>query len=151
MKDEDDGYPGTYVSKLGKLPPTVGMPKSYFDRRGCLMDCRGPLVISGKSHWGFGIQVLTQSHDISAWPEPGEVVPYGVTVEDEAWIFSFSILAGCVIGTRSIVAAGSVVRGQTVAPNVMVAGNPARVVARWNGDRWFYLPTDESGFCRELK
>ena len=142
--------PGTFA-RFGDLPLTVGYPRSYFDRRGCIIDCRGPLIISGKSHWGFGITVLTQSHDIGAWPDPGSVIPYGVTVEDEAWIFSFSILAGCVIGERAVVAAGCVVRGQTVAPNVMVAGNPARVIARWKDGRWSYLKVSESGFCRDLR
>jgi len=142
--------PGTFV-RLGDLPPTVEHPRSYFDRRGCIIDCRGPLVISGKSHWGWGVIVLTESHDLSAWPDCGPVIPYGVTVEEGAWIFSFSMLAGCVIGANSVVAAGCVVRGQAVAPNVMVAGNPARVIARWEGGKWSYLKVSESGFCRDLR
>jgi acetyltransferase-like isoleucine patch superfamily enzyme len=143
--------PVAYAGKLGDLPPTVGLPRSYFDKRGCVLDCRGPLFISAKSRWGFSVQVLTQSHDISKWPESGAIIPYGVTVEDEAWIFSFSLLTGCVIGAGSIVTAGTVVRGQIVAPNVMVAGNPARVIARWNGEKWCYLSAEASGFCRDLQ
>jgi hypothetical protein len=32
----------------------------------------------------------------------------------------------------------------------MVAGNPARVVAHWAGERWRYLPEALSGFARVL-
>ncbi len=43
-----------------------------------------------------------------------------------------------------------VVRGQNVASGVMVAGNPARVVARWDGEKWIHLPVEEAGWEREL-
>ena len=49
-----------------------------------------------------------------------------------------------------LVAAGTVVRGQNVAPYTMVAGNPARVIARWDGEKWERVPTSETGFEREL-
>jgi acetyltransferase-like isoleucine patch superfamily enzyme len=78
------------------------------------------------------------------------VVAYGVIVQDGAWIGSTSLLMGCTIGAGAIVAAGSVVRGQVIEPGIMVAGNPARVIARWDGTRWNYLPSEQSGFQREL-
>lgn len=134
---------------LGKLPSTVELPERYFAKRGITLDCRGPLVIAASSYWGFGVVVLTESHDIKSG-HIGRVVPYGVTVEAGAWIGSCSLLAGCRIGAGAIVAAGTVVRGQTVAPGVMVAGNPARVIARWDGERWEYLPGDVSGYERRL-
>lgn len=134
---------------LGRLPATVGLPESYFRKRGIFLDCRGPLVIDKRSVWGFGVAVLTESHDISEG-KVGRVTPYGVTVEAGAWIGSCAVLAGCHVGTGAVVAAGTVVRGQTVAPGVMVAGNPARVIARWNGQRWEYLSGNESGYERRL-
>jgi acetyltransferase-like isoleucine patch superfamily enzyme len=140
-----------YAEKIGELPPEVGLPWSYFEKRGCFLDCRGPLVISADSQWGAGVRVLTESHDIDTWPILGPVIPYGVFVESGAWIGSFAVLAGCRIGAGSIVAAGTVVRGQTVGPDVMVAGNPARVVARWNGEKWVDLLAKASGFSRNLE
>lgn len=139
------------AGKRGELPPTVGLPWRYFERRGCFLDCRGPLSISARSNWGYGVNVLTESHTIGAWPVLGDIIPYGVTVEDGAWIGSFSLLTGCTIGRNAIVASGSVVRGQLVAPNVIVGGNPARVIARWNGERWEYLPEGECGYERILQ
>lgn len=140
-----------YAGKTGSLPASVGRPWVYFQRRGCFLDCRGPLRIHATSQWGFCVRVLTESHDIHAGPGPvGAVQPYGVTVEADTWIGSWSLLAGCVIGAGSIVAAGAVVRGQTVAPGVMVAGDPARVIARWDGERWAYLPGEATGYERML-
>ena len=135
---------------LGKLPKTVGLPAEYFKRRACFLDCRGPLEISGSSRWGYFVTVLTESHDIDDWPKMKPVTPYGVTVGDDAWIGSCSLLAGCTIGAGAIVAAGSVVRGQTVEPGIMVAGNPARVIARWDGKQWLYESAERCGFFREL-
>ncbi len=135
---------------LGKLPPTVGLPREYFAKRGILLDCRGPLVIDRHTYWGFGVVVLTESHDIGAG-KVGKVKPYGVQVDAHAWVGSGALLCGCHIGEGAIVAAGTVVRGQDVAPGVMVAGNPARVIARWDGERWEYLSEAESGYCRRLE
>lgn len=142
-----------YAGKIHDVPPTVGPDwETYLKRRGTFLDCRGPLEISPTSRWGFNVWVLTQSHETAAGPgKLGALVDRGVYVEDGAWIGSRSILCGCRIGAGSIVAAGTVVRGQNVAPGVIVAGNPARVIARWNGEKWVYLPFEESGFARELK
>lgn len=135
---------------MGKLPATVGLPREYFEKRGITLDCRGPLKIDKRTTWGFGVIVLTESHDIKGG-KVGPVVPYGVSVEAGAWVGSGALLTGCIIGAGAIVAAGTVVRGQTVAPGVMVAGNPARVIARWNGKAWDYLMSGISGYCRRLE
>lgn len=95
--------------------------------------------------------VLTESHDISGGPgNLGTVVPRGVRVDAGAWICSYSLLVGCHIGAGVIVSAGSVVRGQNVVPGVIVAGNPARVVARWLEGKWVYMDGIESEYTREL-
>ena len=142
----------SHAWNLGQLPETVGRPSRYFEKRGIILDGRGPLVIDKTSVWGLCITVLTESHDIAGGPgRLGRVVPYGVHVEAGAWIGSGVLLAGCRIGAGAIVAAGTVVRGQDVAPGVMVSGNPARVIARWDGERWAYLPEANSGYDRGLQ
>ena len=87
--------------------------------------------------WGQCISVWTTSHDIETG-YVGAEKPYPVTVDAYAWIGSNAILAGCHIGEYAIVAAGTVVRGQDVAPHIMVAGNPAQVIARWHEGKWCY-------------
>jgi acetyltransferase-like isoleucine patch superfamily enzyme len=136
---------------LGEWPTTIGHPWYYFTVRGCVLDCRGPLTIHPDTMWGYGVKVLTMSHDTSQGPgRIGVITERGVTVDEGAWIGSYALLCGCHIGAGAVVAAGTVVRGQDVAPGVMVAGNPARVVAHWAGERWRYLPEALSGFARVL-
>lgn len=136
---------------VGQLPKTVGLPEGYFRARGIFLDCRGPLRIAATSRWGVRSIVVTQSRDTSAGPgKMGRVIARGVTVDDGAWIGSGVLLVGCHIEAGAIVAAGTVVRGQNVAPGVMVAGNPARVIARWDGEQWVYLAAEHCGFRREL-
>jgi acetyltransferase-like isoleucine patch superfamily enzyme len=142
---------GAFAGKIRDLPATVGLPWDYFARRGIFLDCRGPLTISATSRWGYMVQVFTESHDLSQWPALGPVIPYGVTVDEQAWIGSQALLSGCHIGIGAVVAAGTVVRGQDVAPLVMVAGNPARVIARWQDGDWHYLPVVKSGYARRLE
>lgn len=144
-----------YAGRMGELPATVGLPWEYFAQRGIFLDCRGPLVISAESLWGFRVRVYTESHDVSGGPGAlGPTMPYGVQVDAGAWIGSEALLAGCHIGEGAIVAAGTVVRGQDVGPEVMVAGNPARVIAVWREVmgrwRWIYLPEQVSGYERRL-
>lgn len=125
-------------ARMGDWPQTIGLPESYFQVRGCVLDCRGALLIHPESVWGFRVSVYTRSHDISAG-EVGATVSRAVQVDAGAWIGSNAVLYNCHIGAGAIVACGAVVRNQDVAPHVMVAGNPARVIARWQGGRWVYL------------
>ena len=51
-----------------------------------------------------------------------------ITIGDHVWVGQqVTILKGTVIGSHSIVGAGSIVRG-VVPPNTLVAGSPARVI-----------------------
>ena len=61
------------------------------------------------------------------WREGWEIgLP--ITIEDDEWLGgSVVICPGVTIGVRSVVGAGSVVT-KDVPPDVVVAGNPARIV-----------------------
>ena len=60
--------------------------------------------------------------------------PRPVRIGRNSWIgFGACVLPGVTIGDRSVVAARSVVV-EDVPPNVIVAGNPARIVRRWTLD-----------------
>lgn len=131
--------------RLGdKWPPTIQRSKFYFEQRHTRLDLRGPLSIAGDSHWGFFVTVITRSHKIKGG-KLSKPVNRPVTVESKAWIGSRALLYNCIIGEGAVVAAGSVVCSCEVASNVVVAGNPAKVVARWDGgwkwlgDKWRVL------------
>jgi len=66
------------------------------------------------------------------FPFPGEMELGGepIIIEDDVWIAANAmVLKGVTIGRCSIVAAGSVVT-KDVPPNVIVAGNPSRIVRK---------------------
>lgn len=63
-----------------------------------------------------------------AFPTKIELAGEPIIIGDDVWIAANAIvLRGVTIGDRSIVAAGSVVT-KDVPPNVIVAGNPSRIV-----------------------
>ena len=119
-------------------PDTIGLPEKYFNERHCIIDVRGPISISSESAWGYYITAITYSHEV----ENGILsagVDRPIIVEPRAWICSCSVLYNCVIREGAVVAIGSVVRSCEVAPWTMVAGNPAKVIAKWYDGAWHYL------------
>lgn len=118
----------------------AGHTAQYYRERGCRLDVRGTLKIHPDSRWGFYITVITLSHQRSKNDHlaDGALVDRPVIVDKDAWICSGAILYNCIIGEGAIVAVGAVVRSQEVKPFVMVAGNPARVIARQIDGEWIY-------------
>ena len=117
-----------------------GHTARYFNERGCRIDARGTFQVHPESRWGFFVTVITLSHQRSKSDTTvdGALVDRPVIVERNAWICSNAVLYNCRIGEGAIVSVGSVVRSQEVAPYVMVAGNPARVIARQIDGEWIY-------------
>lgn len=64
-----------------------------------------------------------------------------VTIGAGSWIGIGAVIVGQVtIGEGAVVAANCVVRGD-VEPHTVVAGDPARVIRRYEGDRWWSTPS----------
>ena len=121
-------------------PGKVEHPRSYFEERDISIDCRGPVQINSLSQWGLHIRTYTMGHN----PEHLEQAVYRpLVVEPYAWICSDVVLYNCTIGTRAVVAVGSVVRSHDVPPYTMVEGNPARIIARYVDGGWYYLDHPE--------
>lgn len=114
----------------------AGHDESYYSIRQTILDFRGNLKISPLSYWGFFNRVITSSHSIDGGEFVGRMIDKTVIVDDYAWITSFAILYNCHIKHHGIVSIGSVVHSMTVEPYTIVEGNPAKVVARWDGKTW---------------
>lgn len=127
-----------------------GMSLDYFEGRDCWLDCRAPgmITIHEQAMFGWEVKIVVQSHDPL---ELGRVVDRPVTIDAGAWIGSFAILYNCYVGMGAIVAVGSVVRSRDVPPNTMVEGNPARIIAVREGDKWNYLPNPIDLPMRKVK
>ena len=94
--------------------------------KGCCIRCRGKVVIGEKCCVSRGVLMLSGSHNIES---PNfELVTAPITINDNVWIATNSIIAkGVTIGKGSVVAAGSNVV-KDVAPWTVVGGNPAKLI-----------------------
>jgi acetyltransferase-like isoleucine patch superfamily enzyme len=96
--------------------------------RDCVLDARGSLHIGDHVSISPEVVILTADHDHTAPGFPLRQRP--VTIEDNVWIgMRALVLPGVRIGRGAVVAAGAVVT-KDVDPLTVVAGIPARVVAR---------------------
>ena len=78
---------------------------------------------------GPGVQIYTAAHFLQAEPRnQGWEVAKAIMIEDNVWLGGGAILLpGVTIGRNAVVGAGAVV-SRSVPPNMVVAGNPARVI-----------------------
>jgi maltose O-acetyltransferase len=96
---------------------------------GCVLEAGAPIVIGDRVGLGQDVLVLTTGHAIVG-PEQrwGPLESREVRIGEGSWIAArVTILPGVVIGEGSVVAAGSMVT-ESVPPQTLVAGVPARVI-----------------------
>ncbi len=77
--------------------------------------------------------------------------PKPVHLKDNVWVGDHAtVLKGVTIGENSVVAAGAVVT-KDVPPNVVVAGNPAKVVKELDPEQGFYTRTEYYADAAEVE
>lgn len=88
-----------------------------------------PITLGDHVLLGSNVQLIAATHPLDAETRiAGWELGEAITVEDGAWLGAGAIvLPGVTIGARSVVGAGSVVT-KDVPPDVLVVGNPARIV-----------------------
>jgi acetyltransferase-like isoleucine patch superfamily enzyme len=83
------------------------------------------IVVSGLNHEYRNI-------DIPIMDQPTLVTP--IVIEDDCWIAANAVItAGVTIGKHSVIAAGAVVT-KSIPPYSIAAGNPAKVIKKYNFD-----------------
>ena len=93
------------------------------------LDC-AEIRIGDNFQAGPGVQLLTPEHPLDAVARRGEETARPIVIGDDVWIGGGGIvLAGVTIGDRSVIGAGSVVT-KDVPSDVVVVGNPAKIVRR---------------------
>ncbi|OOQ56716.1 acyltransferase [Mucilaginibacter pedocola] len=81
------------------------------------------VVCSGLNHGYQDVTLPIRMQKVTTAP---------IVIEDEAWIGANAVItAGVTIGKHSVVAAGAVVT-KSVPPYCVVAGNPAKIIKRYN-------------------
>lgn len=99
---------------------------------GCVIDMSGNLTIGNYVALGSNCTIYTHNHKYDDKDAPGawksDIIVKSVVIEDGAWIGSnVTILPGVRVGSRSVIAAGSVVT-KDVEPGAVYGGNPARFI-----------------------
>lgn len=93
------------------------------------LDC-AEIRIGDNFQAGPGVQLLTPEHPLDAVARRGKETARSIVIGDDVWIGGGAIvLAGVTIGDRSVIGAGSVVT-KDVPSDVVVVGNPAKIVRR---------------------
>ena len=122
-----------------KATPEFMIGDDSFIGHACAFSISSSIRIGRHCLLAGGVQVFDMDgHPLDAESRrAGEPTPpegtAPVVIEDDVWIGTQAIiLKGVTIGSRSVVAAGAVV-SRDVPPDVVVAGNPARVVKRLDG------------------
>lgn len=127
------GFHKPYVEKLRKKGISVGENTVFVDSRTNTIDVGRPylLEIGSNSLIGKGVIILTHDYSRTVLRKKfGELIGEGkkTVIGNNVFIgMNAIILMGAHIGNNVIVGAGSVVSG-TIPDDVVVAGNPARVV-----------------------
>lgn len=105
----------------------VSIGKRVVIMGGCLMMSAGGITIEDDVQIAANVQLISNNHDLK---ERNIITCKPVRICRRAWIGAGStILPGITVGENSVVGAGSVVT-HDVAPDTVVAGNPARVIKR---------------------
>ena len=103
--------------------------RAFFNANCVFLDC-AEIRIGDNFQAGPGVQLLTPEHPLDAVARRGTETARPIVIGDDVWIGGGAIvLAGVTIGHRSVIGAGSVVT-KDVPPDVVVVGNPARIVRR---------------------
>ncbi|SEW52771.1 Acetyltransferase (isoleucine patch superfamily) [Chitinophaga arvensicola] len=117
------------------LPPfyTAGgseirVGKNVFINQNCTFYDLGGIDIGDEVMIGPNVSIITTGHPLSPSQRRAVTIGNPIVIERNVWIATGAIIVGGVtIGENSVVAAGSVVT-KDVPPNMLVGGNPARVI-----------------------
>lgn len=108
-------------------PHKVSIGRNVVVMPGCLMMSAGGITLEDEVLIAANVQLISNNHDLH---QRQIITCKPVHICRKAWIGAgATILPGVTVGENAVVGAGSVVT-HDVAPNTIVAGNPARVIKR---------------------
>lgn len=106
-------------------PHKVKIGRNAVVMNGCLMMAAGGITIEDEALIAANVQLISNNHDLQ---NRNIITCKPVRICRRAWIGAGStILPGVTVGENAVVVAGSVVT-HDVAPNTIVAGNPAKFI-----------------------
>lgn len=106
-------------------PHMVRIGKNVVVMPGCLMMSAGGITIEDGAMIAANVQLISNNHDLY---ERQVITCKPVHIGKNAWIGAgATLLPGVTVGDNAVVGAGSVVT-KDVAPDTIVAGNPAKLI-----------------------
>ncbi|HEX4866498.1 MAG TPA: acyltransferase [Acidimicrobiales bacterium] len=123
---------------------TVTIDDGAYIGHGLRLTAVGEVVIGAEAMLADGCYVSDTNHIYEDVTEPikrqGLREGRRVEIGPGAWLGIGAVVCGNVrVGRNAVIGARSVVTSD-VPDFCVVAGNPARIVRRWDGDRWDWLP-----------
>ncbi|MNU27070.1 putative acetyltransferase [compost metagenome] len=108
--------------------------RAFVNANSVFLDC-AQITIGDDFQCGPGVQILTPEHPLDAAERrSGVESARPICIGNDVWIGGGAVvLAGVTVGDRSVIGAGSVVT-KDVPADVVVAGNPARIIKRLSSD-----------------
>jgi len=127
------GY--TVDDSFSLIPPfyTTGgenlrVGRNVFINQNCTLYDLGGIDIADDVMIGPNVSLVTSGHPIAPDQRRAGVTAAPIVIERNVWIAAgATIIGGVTVGENSVVAAGAVVT-HDVPPNMLVGGNPARVI-----------------------
>lgn len=120
-------------------------------RSGCYIQGRGKVFIGNYVEFASNVSVISGNHDLY---NQDVSVKKETIIGDYCWIATNAcILAGVVLGPRTIVGAGSVVTKSFPDGNCVIAGNPAKIIKYLEPDKVVKTKDEEEfyGYLPEKK
>lgn len=118
---------------------------NVFVNQNCTFYDLGGLDIGDDVMIGPNVSLITTGHSLEPSQRRAITIGKPIVIERNVWIAAgATIIGGVTIGENSVVAAGSVVT-KDVPANVLVGGNPARVIRAIDDDQIYPLPEGEGG------
>ena len=106
----------------------IRVGRTVFVNQNCTFYDLGGLDIADDVMIGPNVSIITASHPLEPSQRRAATIGKPIVIERNVWIAAgATIVGGLTIGENSVVAAGSVVT-RDVPPNMLVAGNPARII-----------------------